>query len=1171
MGSLEKRGVAFSESTSPQLDDTQRAMAENRLVDLKAEEVKLADEIIQREAFLKDAVEQTLAAEASSTEEFEKLGQATADAAQSAEQLSQSNPTADWEEATLATVESVEEGKKEFDALTESAEKTNEQLESDARAKALEQLNEQLRNISLTADTSKMSITELVRYLQQLNQVKSGIEKAGMPEAESTYYELIIQQISRTQKAISAYKSELNGVKSESDRTSGSVRSLGRSFSSLDKAGTISFSTIKKGFSNLRSHIHKVRSAMDRLSKSFKRSFKHGLTNLTKYVLGFRSLYFLVRKLRNGVKEGLENLVKYNDNMNKTVRGHNLVDDAISDLKTSLLYLKNAWAAAFSPIIITVMPLLTKLIDFLAEAGNAIARFFATLFSSISGVDTAYQAVKVDAGDYADSLDKTSGSAKKAADNQKKLNQELGEYDKLLVIKSKNDDTPNNGTGSGSGGDNGPKAQDMFKTVKAQSNLADAITHAFDTTDFEGLGSRLGERLATAMDQIPWPTIQAKAKQGAEDTANFLNGFLGNTHLWTSSGNTIAQAVNTVSGAIVTFNDTINPVLIGYNASQGLRSFILNTNWGDLGKAIGGFFININKGLKTLLDNFPTQETVDAIIEFIDGLNLPEVVSTAIEFTLSAVITTVKLAGQFLGTAGYDLGLKLVAAVSEVHMDKYTIYDEDGRPTDFIELPIKPTVDWTEHPVLALLFAGSDYSAKILIDVMTGGDFAKVQDLWDNWPEWLSFEGLGENVVKSFQALFEFDWLFGDGSAESGFFGARGIVTWFKEDVLDLESLSVWWNNSFLADWFGEMDPNTGKISKKKSTGGAAGSGVGTGFLAGSPMKLDYDGLVPSSDIQTKIKTAWENIKKFINDPIGTIRTTVENAKKFINEKMNFENVRLNIATKWNEIRDKFAEKLQKIRDKVESAKKFINEKMNFENVRESVAKKWETIKGYFVGDKSYITKIKNAIDKSDFITNLKNLFTDPKGTIKDAINKLLFGYDKQAAKTGWQSTQKVRVKGIVDYFEDSFADIVKFIKNPINTALDNIGEFINTIIRGVNNLTKAINGIKISGTNPFTGKSFSYGMNIPNISEIKMPHLAQGAVIPPNKEFLALLGDQRQGTNIETPLDTMVEAFEKALDSRGSANHEPIVLQLEGRTVAQVVWNEEEKKYKQTGFGLVY
>ncbi len=44
-------------------------------------------------------------------------------------------------------------------------------------------------------------------------------------------------------------------------------------------------------------------------------------------------------------------------------------------------------------------------------------------------------------------------------------------------------------------------------------------------------------------------------------------------------------------------------------------------------------------------------------------------------------------------------------------------------------------------------------------------------------------------------------------------------------------------------------------------------------------------------------------------------------------------------------------------------------------------------------------------------------------------------------------------------------------------------------------------------------GKHFGF-----NIPQCQIPRLAKGAVIPPNKEFLAVLGDQTRGTNIETP-----------------------------------------------------
>lgn len=49
--------------------------------------------------------------------------------------------------------------------------------------------------------------------------------------------------------------------------------------------------------------------------------------------------------------------------------------------------------------------------------------------------------------------------------------------------------------------------------------------------------------------------------------------------------------------------------------------------------------------------------------------------------------------------------------------------------------------------------------------------------------------------------------------------------------------------------------------------------------------------------------------------------------------------------------------------------------------------------------------------------------------------------------------------------------------------------------------------------------------------------------------------------------MDTMIEAFEKALDSKGAGgNNQPIVLQLNSRVIAQAVWDENEKRYKQTG-----
>ena len=59
-------------------------------------------------------------------------------------------------------------------------------------------------------------------------------------------------------------------------------------------------------------------------------------------------------------------------------------------------------------------------------------------------------------------------------------------------------------------------------------------------------------------------------------------------------------------------------------------------------------------------------------------------------------------------------------------------------------------------------------------------------------------------------------------------------------------------------------------------------------------------------------------------------------------------------------------------------------------------------------------------------------------------------------------------------------------------------------------------------------------GFNIDPITAPQIPYLAQGAVIPANHEFLAVLGDQTNGTNVEAPLETIQQALAEVLAEWG-------------------------------------
>lgn len=115
--------------------------------------------------------------------------------------------------------------------------------------------------------------------------------------------------------------------------------------------------------------------------------------------------------------------------------------------------------------------------------------------------------------------------------------------------------------------------------------------------------------------------------------------------------------------------------------------------------------------------------------------------------------------------------------------------------------------------------------------------------------------------------------------------------------------------------------------------------------------------------------------------------------------------------------------------------------------------------------------------------------------------------------------------------------------KGILQSILDLFGNLLNRVVDHINNFAGSLNGMSVLG----------YTVNIPVIHHVQMPRLAQGAVIPPNKEFMAVLGDQKSGTNIETPLSTMVDAFNQALAQNGGGQKITLNLMLpDKRTVAQ-------------------
>lgn len=145
-------------------------------------------------------------------------------------------------------------------------------------------------------------------------------------------------------------------------------------------------------------------------------------------------------------------------------------------------------------------------------------------------------------------------------------------------------------------------------------------------------------------------------------------------------------------------------------------------------------------------------------------------------------------------------------------------------------------------------------------------------------------------------------------------------------------------------------------------------------------------------------------------------------------------------------------------------------------------------------------------------------------------------------------------LKGVIDFMRNVFegnwdaawqavsstvSSIWDVITNSIKTAINNIIGFVNAMITAIvsalNAVIDAMNSISFDVPDGIPGLGGKHiGFDITHITAPQIPYLAQGAVIPANHEFLAVLGDQNSGTNVEAPLETIKEALAEVMTAYG-------------------------------------
>ena len=226
--------------------------------------------------------------------------------------------------------------------------------------------------------------------------------------------------------------------------------------------------------------------------------------------------------------------------------------------------------------------------------------------------------------------------------------------------------------------------------------------------------------------------------------------------------------------------------------------------------------------------------------------------------------------------------------------------------------------------------------------------------------------------------------------------------------------------------------------------------------------------------------------------------------------------------------------------------------------------------------------KIKEVAGKVwDWIKNKTITFVNTISSgLKNLASKIVSIWDniKSSAHQKWTAIWSTvgnlvgRIKdGIVERFtsaKDKVVEIFGGIKDTIRNILNKVIGIVNSAIGTVNS---AIGGIESAISfgpweipTPFGSKTIGFSASFPRVPTV--PYLAKGAVIPPRSEFLAVLGDQKQGNNIEAPEALLRKIVREESGGQQSGGNVRFTAQINRRTVFDEIIEEAKLRRDTSG-----
>lgn len=519
---------------------------------------------------------------------------------------------ADLDTLRLNITANTEDASASLNSLTQSLTSLKQAMNSFKATKSLEKSLENISNIAT-------GVSNAVKTLD----IDSGFSTAvtdgltSIVSAVNSVSDESIEKIERLGKALKSLP-RINLSTTMGDANDDSAKaSLRERMSAFDKTLQTGLSASGKGVIGTFKGISSVTGTLYKaFAKGHKSSFQlaQDFARIAKY----RAVRTVIKAITDGAKEGFKNLAHYSNEANA----------ALSNLTTGSQYVSNSFAAALYPAIASVIGIFNSLINIVVRALNVLTMFF-----SILGGKGTYTKATKQTKDYASALGGAGGAAKA-------LKQELMGFDEINAL------SPSGGGGGGGGG--GLDYGSMFEEVPVESWLKDMI----DSGDFSALGSKIAQKINSALGSIPWAKVYAGVEKAVGSLTSLLNGFISDIDPNTI-GQTIAGVINAGALLVANFWNNTNWEQLGLKVKVAIRKAISNINVQTLAHAITGKLKASVRFLSTLLPTSAEEwkavtdkiaELLGNIIEAIPAADIGGIISSVIMGSLS-LITSLGEAG----------------------------------------------------------------------------------------------------------------------------------------------------------------------------------------------------------------------------------------------------------------------------------------------------------------------------------------------------------------------------------------------------------------------------------------------------------------------------------------------------------------------------------------------